>query len=292
MKAIKYILGAVIGLATLASCDDNFTNIEPEGYLGQPKTIEASAITSEALPGAIKLHWTVPADSSFSYMKISYVNPADGQTVTNVVSVYTDTLRINNTLHKYGDYTFTFQSFNEKGDAGQPVQVKAQSGILPATISYTRGDEVKLTADQLSTDDQEPSEGPIKNLIDGNANSFFHTRWHSPQKDMPQYVQIDFKEPHQVFMIWYKNRNGSQTPPTDIEFQVSNDGENWEKVFAVASGLPTASQSEYTSPGVDAGKQFTHFRFVVNAAGGHKYFNLAEMKFYDANKVVYDPENE
>ncbi len=41
----------------------------------------------EALPGAIRLNWTVPADSTFSYMKISYVNPANQETVTNVVSI-------------------------------------------------------------------------------------------------------------------------------------------------------------------------------------------------------------
>ncbi|EKC58397.1 chitobiase, partial [human gut metagenome] len=79
---------------------------------GAPKTIDASAVTSEALPGAIRLNWTVPADSTFSYMKISYVNPANQENVTNVVSIHTRTLLIENTLKKYGDYTFTFQAFN------------------------------------------------------------------------------------------------------------------------------------------------------------------------------------
>ena len=220
MKIFKYLFAAAIACAAFASCDDNFTNIEEAGYLAQPKTIDASSVTSEALPGAIKLRWTVPADSSFSYMKISYVNPANQEKVTNVVSIYTDSLLITNTLKRYGDYTFTFQAFNDKGDAGQPVEVKAQSGAVPPTISYEKEDEVKLSADQLSTDDQEPSEGPIKNLVDGNSNTFFHTRWSSPQKPMPQYVQIDFKEAHQVFMLYYQNRNGSQRPPAAFEIQV------------------------------------------------------------------------
>ncbi len=80
----------------------------------------------------------------------------------------------------------------------------------------------------LSTDDQEPFEGPIKNLVDGNYNSFFHTRWSSPQKPLPQYIQIDFKEAHQVFMCLYRNRNGSQVGPENLDIQISNDGENWE----------------------------------------------------------------
>lgn len=293
MKIFKYLFAAAIACAAFASCDDNFTNIEEAGYLAQPKTIDASSVTSEALPGAIKLRWTVPADSSFSYMKISYVDPANQQKVTNVVSIYTDSLLITNTLKRYGDYTFTFQAFNDKGDAGQPVEVKAQSGAVPPTISYEKEDEVKLSADQLSTDDQEPSEGPIKNLVDGNSNTFFHTRWSYPQKPMPQYVQIDFKEAHQVFMLYYQNRNGSQRPPAAFEIQVSNDGQSWEKVFEVSSGLPTAKSSEYTTPGIDAGKSFTHLRFVVTReASNSSFFCLAEMKFYNAKKIVYDPEND
>lgn len=283
----------MLGVAVLASCDDNLTDIEYIGYAGAPKTIDASAVTSEALPGSIKLKWTVPADPSFTYMKVSYVNPANQQTVTHAVSVYTDSLLIENTLKKYGDYAFTFQAFNDKNEAGEPVTVKAQSGLLPATVTYAKGDKVALTASQLSTDNQEPSEGPIKNLIDGNYNTFFHTRWSSPQKPLPQYIQIDFNEAHQVFMFWYRNRNGSQVGPENMDVKVSSDGENWETVTSLTSGLPSASKAEYTSEGLDAGKPFTHIRFVVTKTyGDKKYFNLAEMAFYDASKVVYDPENE
>mgnify|MGYP006972910246 FL=1 len=82
MKAIKYIFSALVGMAALVSCDSNITDFEYQGYTGAPKTIDASAVTSEALPGSIRLNWTVPADSTFSYMKISYVNPANQETVT------------------------------------------------------------------------------------------------------------------------------------------------------------------------------------------------------------------
>ena len=293
MKAIKYIFSALVGMIALASCDSNITDFEPQGYLGAPKTIDASAVTSEALPGAIRLNWTVPADSSYSYMKNSYVNPANNETVSKVVSVYTNTLLIENTLKKYGDYTFTFQAFNAKNEGGTPVLVKAQSGVLPATISYTKGDKINVTADMLSTDNQEPTEGPIKNLVDGNYNSFFHTRWSSPQVPLPQYIQVDFKEAHQIIMFWYRNRSGSQVGPENLDIQISNDGETWESAKEILSGLPSGSGAEYTSDGIDAGKSFTHLRLVVTKTfGDKKYFNLAELAIYDANKQVYDPENE
>ena len=58
----------------------------------------------------------------------------------------------------------------------------------------------------LSTNAQEPTEGPIANLVDGNSGSFFHTRWSSPLIALPHYIQIDFTEPHQDFVINYVNR--------------------------------------------------------------------------------------
>ena len=70
---------------------------------------------------------------------------------------------------------------------------------------------MKIEADQLSTNAQEPSEGPIKNLIDGKGNTFFHTRWSSPQIELPHYIQIDFKEAHEDFAIYYQNRYGINT---------------------------------------------------------------------------------
>ena len=36
---------------------------------------------------------------------------------------------------------------------------------------------LELTADMLGTNAQEPSEGAIANLLDGNTGTFFHTRW-------------------------------------------------------------------------------------------------------------------
>lgn len=287
-----YLFSALLCMIALTACDDKFEAFEPEGYLGSPITISAEDVTSEALPGAIKLKWKVPVDSTYSYMKVWFENPATGLTETKVVSIYTDSLVVNNTLQKYGDYTFYFQSFNEKNEGGNIISVKARSGRLPATVTIKKT-AVTLVADQLSTDDQEPSEGPISNLIDGNPSTFFHTRWSGTQKPLPQYVQIDFKEEHQDFIFWYKNRSGSQVGPENLDIQVSTDGVNWNSVTTITSGLPSGSGAEYTSDYISSPVSFTHFRFVVTKTfGDKKYFNLAEFVFYDAEKVVYDPESE
>lgn len=291
----KYIQSICMGAAVtalLVSCDKNFETFEPDGYMGTPVTLTADKITSEALPGQIKLEWNTPENPSWDYMQIKYHDPWTGEDVTRLVSSYTSSLLIENTLQRFGDYTFTFQAFNANNQKGDITEVKAQSGRLPATVTVSKK-EVKLTASQLSTNYQEPSEGPIKNLIDGDVSTFFHTRWSSPQSPLPHYIQINFAEEHENFAIWYQNRQWSQACPQNVELQISSDGQTWETVKTITSGLPSGGSAEYTSDIVQPGKSFKYFRFnVTKTYGDTKYFNMAEFRFYDAQITTYDPETQ
>lgn len=279
-------------LALMASCDKNFETFEQDGFQGTPITIAASDISSEALPGQIKLKWKKQENPSWDYMQIKYHDPWTKKDVIKLVSHYTDSLLIENTLKRFGEYTFTFQAFNAAHQGGNTTEVKAVSGALPETVTVSKS-EVKLSASQLSSNYPEPSEGPIANLIDGDVSTFFHTRWSSPQHDLPHYIQIDFKESHENFVIWYQNRQWSQACPQTVELQISDNGNEWETVKTITSGLPTGGSAEYTSELIQPGKTFTHFRFNVTKTNGNtKYFNMAEFRFYDAKVDIYDPETQ
>lgn len=290
MKMRKDLLLSVACIALCAACDDNIENIKSEGYCESPQTIAASEVSCDSLPGSIKLKWDKTACEKYEYMKVTYVNPADNKTVVRLISKYCDSLVVENTLRKYGDYTFFLQAYNAGNKAGDVTEVKAMSGRALATVTINKT-KVKLTANQLSSDNPEPSEGPIANLIDGDAGTMFHTRWSNPQKPLPQYIQIDFKETHKDFLIWYKNRNWSQVGPEHFDMQISQDGINWETVKTIDSGLPSGGGAEYTSDIVRSTKSFSHFRFVVTKTfGDKKYFNLAEFSFFDADITIDDPE--
>ena len=193
-----------------------------------------------------------------------------------------------------GEQGLLIQTFNAAHQGSEVTEIKAKSGAAPSTTTEKSRTEMKIEADQLSTNAQEPSEGPIKNLIDGKGNTFFHTRWSSPQIELPHYIQIDFKEAHEDFAIYYQNRTDntwtSEGRPSVVELQISSDGKTFETV-ATLSGLPSAHSTEYTSEFVVPGKTFTSFRFnVIATSGNTKYFNLAQFKFYDVEVEIYDPE--
>jgi len=282
-----FILILLVGFWT--GCDDQMTGFDKAGgYYGEPSDLQS--VTAESLPGQILLRWEVPADSGYQLVKISYYDYLTEKNVVEVASVYTDSLLVDNTRARYGDYEFTLQPFNSNREGGNPVTITAQSGAATVTTKIT-ATKVTLTAGQLSTNYQEPTEGPIANLLDGNVSTFFHTRWSSPQSPMPHYIQIDLNEPLQNFKFYYQNRNGSQVGAENLQVQISNDGMIWETVAEITSGLPSASKGEFTSEIFQPGRTFTHFRYNVTKTYGSKnYFNMAEFALYDVLIEVYDPE--
>lgn len=288
---IKPLLVAAMATTMLASCDDKLEVFETVGYMGHPAMVENIVATS--LPGQIQLEWEAPS-GDFAYMKINYYDYLQKKEVYHIVSKGTTELLIDETRARFGEYAFTFQTFNANDEAGESKMIKALSGSAPATNTLVSRSQFALQTSQLSTNAQEPSEGPIRNAVDGNVNSFFHTRWSSPQIPLPQWIQVDFTEEHQNFIVGYVNRYDntwtSEGRPSVVELQTSNDGENWTTVGTL-SGLPTAAKSEYTSTYVMPEEPFTYFRFTVTSTSGStKYWNIAEFYFYDAEVEIYDPE--
>ncbi len=291
MKQLFISLSILI--ACLTSCDYEYTVFqEPTEYLTAPSSV--TNITSEALPGQILLKWDVPADSNFYFLRIKYYDPRKKEDVSQIVSAYVDTLLIDETRARYGEYDFSFQTFNSY-DEGSTVQtLKAYSDNAPATETIFQT-KINLIAEQLSTNAQEPSEGPIANLLDGNPNTMFHTSW-SSYIAMPHYIDVHFYEEHQQFQFYYQNRNGSQDAPTNIDLFTSKDGTSWDHLANITAGLPAGAGAEYTSAVYKAAEPFTYFRFQVNAAerngSSSNYFNLAQFIMYDVEINIYDPETD
>lgn len=291
MKKIIFIICPIL-MAFIVSCSGDYDNfVGSTKYLNAPSNV--SNVTSEELPGQIKLKWSVPSDSNYYYVQIKYFDHLTQTEKAKVVSVYNDSVIIDNTRQKFGDYDFTFQTFNSKNEGGAIQTMKAKSGRAPITetISATK---IPLTVSQLSSNAQEPNEGPIANLIDNNANTFFHTKWSGGGQPWPHWIDVKLNSAIENVQFYYKNRNGSEAAPTNVDIFVSNDGVTWNKVVNITSGLSTGSGQEYTSDVLRVGSPFTYFRFSVNAAvrgtGSQSSFNLAEFALYNIVIDSFDPE--
>lgn len=288
---LKYIIVGLTAVVLTAACDDKLDVFTYDGPATPPAAIDMSTVKSEALPGQIHLSWEAP-EGDFAYLQIRYYDPRIKEDVYKIASKGTTEMLIDETRARYGAYAFSFRTFNSSHEGGEVQTVEAVSGAAPATVTVGTKTKINITADQLSGNASDPQEGVLKYLVDGDAGTMYHTNWHETIP-YPQYIQVDLKEPHENFCVYFQNRNDSWTTsgrPGVVELQVSNDGKDFETV-ATLSGLPSAASSEYTSTYVAPGKTFTYFRFNVLASSGNTaYFNLAELALYDVELSIYDPE--
>lgn len=171
---------------------------------------------------------------------------------------------------RYG--TVTFQSSENYSQMASFVIVQEEMIM----------EKIPLRVDMLSSNAQEPREGPIANLIDGNPGTFFHSLWSGSISEM-HYFQVALDEPIDGCVFWYQNRNNSNGKAQDVSIMVSANGTEWTELIHITSGLPTGAGSTYESAYLAAETPFKYFRFVVNATNdgrGPRFFNMAEFALY------------
>ena len=291
MKKILLGLCAILGLINMTGCSSD------EKY-PMPTTIDQNSLSAEAKAGAIKLKWTVPADSNYYYVKVTYTLPEDGKKCLRLASVKSDTMLVDNLLHRYGDIDFTLQPCNRAGEGSQSCSITARALPAPKQIKTDRSD-VTLSAKQLYTDDQESSEGPIANLIDGKNDTYFHMSWSSPTP-FPHYIVVDLGEENALstFLFSYVCRdNNNKDNPKEIDILGSNtfDGKNYDEsqttLLASLSDLPNTKAASYESDIIKAGASYRYLWFKVKSStSGSNWIALAELALSKVIVKTYDPE--
>ncbi|MEG1861812.1 MAG: discoidin domain-containing protein [Bacteroidaceae bacterium] len=125
-------------------------------------------------------------------------------------------------------------------------------------------------AAQLSTNAPEPKEGKIEYLIDGDAKTYFHSRWSgTPAAGDPaeyHYLQVELKQPLSKFSLYTKARN-NRIRPDSIVISGSNNNTDWKNLLSMPNGndtLPyTKNQLELNSTVMDLGATYKYLRFTV-----------------------------
>lgn len=283
MKKIYFFL---FMLACAFSSCDNEDGVVP---------FDVTNLTVEAKEGAVLLKWDVPEGIEFDYIEIEYTNPRTGQRCMQTASSYTREKEIGDLLKKDGEYTFNVHTVlgHVKSNAGLTVSCTC----LPAQPVITMTSrKVVLTEDYVSTNAQEISEGPIKNLVDGDFTNFFHTSWSKPIP-MPHYVDIKLEEGMEMTDFYIVTTCRPKKPdgaPKKFDIMGSQDGQSWTTLFSEEEAVH-ADGKPYTSPIVTSEVPVKYIRYNVRARFNNDktdYFNLAELELYSVKRDVYDPENE
>ena len=139
---------------------------------------------------------------------------------------------------------------------------------------------IPLTGDQLSSNASDFQEGQhIEYLIDGEANTFWHSDWHSQVFDT-HYIQIDFTEPISGNIGLYVLRR--LTPDNHVTLMGvlgSNDHTNWDDLGTITLGNASSGQ-EYLSDPLSLGDTtYLSLRFTIIAnTSGLTFGHFAELR--------------
>ena len=112
-----------------------------------------------------------------------------------------------------------------------------------------QGNAVALTAKDFTTNAQEPKEGPLADIVDGDMFTYFHSTW-SEAAEAEHYIEVTLPEPMSEFTISYLSRN-ERTVPTAITLTegVANDNDGGDGDILSPDGIGV--QVVETQPGME-----------------------------------------
>ena len=167
------------------------------------------------------------------------------------------------------------------------AKAEAQAILDEAELNVTTT-EVALqvtnpnAANYLWTNNPETSEGPIKDLIDGRSNTFFHTNWHGGG-ETPHWIAVDLGDGKSLseFSFSYRTRDfdGGGDFPDAIKVLGSNEKTGtYTQVYSVNSGLPQTRNTSWGPATVSSENAYRFYRFVVNAE--RTYWHMSEFDMF------------
>ena len=211
-----------------------------------------------------------------------------------------DSIVIGGLYAKYGALNYQFSFVSRDGGETVPFTVSAQAGAVKPTVKDAGlGDAIALTGADLWTDDQESLEGPLKDLVDGNASTYFHMSWSNPSP-FPHYIVVDLKK--EVYGVTFsyicRNQNNKDNPKQITVLGSEAFGQTTDdlsKAFQldVMSGLPGDKAASYESSHIISSKPFRYLWLRIDSStSGSNWVALAELSVTEVKTTIYDPENE
>ena len=108
--------------------------------------------------------------------------------------------------------------------------------ILVASV-----EKYSLTADMLSSNAIEPSEGSLANLLDGDIGTYFHSAWSVSIADK-HYVQVKLPVSTKTFRFTYTNRSNNGNAALAWFNLYTGTNENNLQLTSVLRGMKMVSR--------------------------------------------------
>ena len=283
---IKYIFLAISLLLTGVSCDkDDETGVVPS---------DISNVHSDAKPGQIILRWDMPSgESNIHYVEVNYFDHRLQKNVINLSSC--DSLLIDNTREKYGDYEFKLTPISFTQTAGNTVDYNGVSGPAPKTVTVVGEQEIEFGEGQIVANSISGSSGP-EFMFDDDESTIYHSEWRNGPNILDAYIDFDLGEEISALKInWLPRTNRSEGKVVDLDLLGSTDGENWflvKNLTKEEDNLPVTMTDWYRSPVIFSDQPFSKLRYQVKKTNKNdQFWHMSEMEIFKVELEVIDPES-
>lgn len=307
MKSAHVLISCLAAGLMTASCTTSSETTQPYGA-----TPLASVSAESNGPGQITVSWSMAQGGTSQDcigVMVTYFDPIKNHQVMLGGKPEQGSVVARELAEVAGPIDFTVTSYSSTGEASESKKTSATSQHMAMIYSTKAWSDITLTADQLSTNAQERSEGPIENLTNGNLYDYFHSDWQG-YVDVNQLhnIIIDLKEgvSAQDMILGYAPRPGKEGESVkDARVSFSSDNLSWSAPITVTFDMPKKSgvrvNCEFFK--VPEGTRYIKFEPItrydadllsmLGQEGGDRYFHMAELWLSVVTEYnEFDPEIE
>ncbi|WP_316824221.1 discoidin domain-containing protein [Pedobacter miscanthi] len=179
-------------------------------------------------------------------------------------------------------YELKVKLVHENGNVTETIYTYTFAGGVPV-LTFSSQNELSKTGWTIASFSSEETSGEgtvngrASKLIDGNASTYWHSRWSSPATSYPHNVVIDLGSLKTANGLSLTQRSGLSRSVKNFEVLTSTDGINFTSVNNyVAANTNGAQYFSFGSP-----KSLRYFKIIANSAyDGLQFAALAELGLY------------
>lgn len=118
--------------------------------------------------------------------------------------------------------------------------------------------------------------GQAKFVIDGNANTYWHSQWNGASPAYPHWIVFDMKRSLQFDGLYFINRNTVQRAPKSLEILYSDDKTTWTKATVDISQLQAINTKQLVTFAAPIKARYIKVNFTSSWDGAN-FMSMAEI---------------
>jgi beta-galactosidase len=179
-------------------------------------------------------------------------------------------------------YVLRLLPAGQKNLAAAARQSLPQDRVKPA-LEKLDAAKSGLKGKVTSASSFEPGEGELEHAVDGDEQTYWHSRWSGGASQPPHFLVIDYGQPLNIEGVRYVARMDSENGHVkDYEIYLSGDGQEWGKPAAKGSFRGDASDEVVQLRKIIRAR---YVKFVaLNEQNGQPFASVAELEAIEAVK--------